>query len=268
MPAWDRTVLAGPSQPATKPNGASVTPPRDRRIARTPCGAIVHAGQLGAVFHLDPPVGEGLGEHFLDVHLPYQRQVRERRIRQREVGQPDADNPVAQVQVRGGRDVRPGQQCLRHPQRAQHFQGAGMHDQRTRGPVRLVAPLDDPHVGAVIVGLQGKRQPGRAGSGHQNARAAASRDVYGAPPRRPACCRPGQDLRPGEQVVPAQPWQHHVVNRSWHRYQREHPPQGAGVVVGPLRPVPLIQTAVAAALVVGQPQLRDKARESRRTAGC
>jgi len=145
--------------------GEAATRPKDRRRALgsscTPASSVWRSTSI-------PPVGESLREHSLNIHLPDQRQVRERRVGQREIGQLDPDNPAAQVQVRGGRDVRPGQQFLRDPERAQHLQRAGMQDQRARRAKHLLAPLDDPHGGAVIVGLQGQRQAGRAGTGHQN----------------------------------------------------------------------------------------------------
>jgi hypothetical protein len=85
--------------------------------------------QLGAALHLDPAVGQGRRESRLDVHLPDQGQVREGGGRQRKVGEPDPNHPAAQVQVHCGRGVRPAKQRLCHGERAQHLQGAGMHDQ-------------------------------------------------------------------------------------------------------------------------------------------
>ena len=82
------------------------------------------------------------------------------------------------------------------------------------------------------------------------------------PPRR----RPGAAA--AQQFVAAQPGQHGVVDRTRHRHQREHPPQGARVVLGAARAIPLIQAPVAAALVVGQPQLRDEAREADKQRAC
>ena len=95
--------------------------------------------------------------------------MREGGVRQRKIGEPDANYPAPQVQVRRGRGVCPGQQRLRHRERAQHLQGAGMHDQGAGGPERLRPPIDDPHIGAVVMGLQGQGQAGRAGTGHQDA---------------------------------------------------------------------------------------------------
>ena len=189
--------------------------------------------------------------------------MREGGVRQRKIGEPDANHPAAQVQVRRGRGVGPGQQRLRHPERAQHLQRAGMHDQSAGGPERLRPPVDDPHIGAVVMGLQGQGQAGRAGAGHQDAGRArhetAARRHQAARIRR----RVGQDLRPRQQLVAAQPGQHDVVDRARHRHQREHPPQGARVGPGLLGVIPLIQAPVTATLVVGQPQLGDQAREAR-----
>jgi hypothetical protein len=133
-----------------------------------PPGSFTHLEQLGAALHLHPTVGQGGREHRLDVHLPDQRQVRESGIRQRKIGEPDAHHPAAQVQVRRGRGVCPGQQRLRHLQRAQHLQRAGMHDQGAGRPERLRPPIDDPHIGTVVMG-QGQGQAGRPGTGHQDA---------------------------------------------------------------------------------------------------
>jgi len=79
--------------------------------------------------------------------------MREGGVWQREIGEPDADNPAAQMKVRARCDVRPGQQRRRHCERAQHLQRAGMHDQRPGGPERFWAPVDDPDVGAMVMGL-------------------------------------------------------------------------------------------------------------------
>jgi hypothetical protein len=135
MPAWTRTVLAGPSQPATKPKIVSSTlGPRPQNRPRAP-GSVAYLEQLGAALDLNPTVGQG---------------------------------------------------------------------------------------------------------------------------RR----RVGQDLRPRQQLVTAQPGQHDVVDRTRHRHQREHPPQGARIGLGSLEAIPLIQPPVTATLVVGQPQLRDQAWEA------
>ena len=132
-------------------------------------GLFAHLEQLGAAFHLDPTVGQGRREHRLGVHLADQSQVREGGVRQRQIGEPDAHHPAAQVQVGRGRGVGLGQQCLRHPEWAQHLQRARMHDQGAGGPERLRPPVDDPDIGSMVMGLQGQGQAGRAGPGHQNA---------------------------------------------------------------------------------------------------
>ena len=131
-------------------------------------GAIAHPDQLGAALDLNPALGEGRGQHLLHVHLPDQRQVREGGVRQRQAGQGDPADPGAELQVRCRLYIRTGQQCLRHPKRAQHLERAGVHDQRPGGPDRLRPPVDDPDDGAVVVGLQGQRQAGRARAGHQD----------------------------------------------------------------------------------------------------
>jgi hypothetical protein len=68
-------VLAGPSQP----NQASSVPAGVRRTAPDTAGFVTHRGQLGAAFHLDAALGQRLRQYPVDVHLPDQRQVRERR---------------------------------------------------------------------------------------------------------------------------------------------------------------------------------------------
>jgi len=131
---------------------------------------LAHLGQLGAPLDLHPAVGEGLRQHLLHVHLPGQRQVRERGVRQRQAGQGDPADPGTQLQVGGRCQVRTGQQRLRHPERAQHLQRAGVQDQGAGRPGRLRPPLDDPDGGAVRVRLQGQGQPGRSRAGHQDVR--------------------------------------------------------------------------------------------------
>jgi len=117
--------------------------------------AVAHPGQLGAPLHRDPAVGQRPREHPLHVHLPHQRQVRESSVRQRKITEAGPDDPPTQVQVHCGRGVRPGQQRLRHPERAQHLQRPGMHDQRAGRPEHLRPPVDDPDSGSVDMGLQG-----------------------------------------------------------------------------------------------------------------
>ena len=130
---------------------------------------VAHPGQLGAPLHRDPAVGQRPREHPLHVHLPHQRQVRESSVRQRKITEAGPDDPPTQVQVHCGRGVRPGQQRLRHPERAQHLQRPGMHDQRAGRPEHLRPPVDDPDSGSVDMGLQGQRQSSRAGPCHQDA---------------------------------------------------------------------------------------------------
>jgi hypothetical protein len=77
-------------------------------------------------------------------------------------------DPGAELQVRCRLYIRTGQQCLRHPKLAQHLERAGVHDQRPGGPDRFRPPVDDPDDGAVVVGLQGQGQAGRARAGHQD----------------------------------------------------------------------------------------------------
>ena len=161
-------MLAGPSQPTAKPNLASSDPAGERSTARTPPGSVAHPGQLGAALHLDSAVGQRLRQHPLHVHLPDQRQVREGGVRQREIAERDPDDAGAEPQVGRWRDVGPGQQRPRHPERAQHLQRAGMQDQRAGRPDRLRPPVDDPDHRAVGVRLQGQRQPGRARARHQD----------------------------------------------------------------------------------------------------
>ena len=79
----------------------------------------------------------------------------------------------------------------------------------------------------------------------------------------PRCGTTARDeLRPGEQVVAPDAGQHQVVDRPRHAHQRQHPPQAAGVVLGGDHPVPVVEAPVDAVLVVGEPQLRDEAREA------
>ena len=108
-------------------------------------------------------------EYGLDVHLADQRQVRESGVGQREVAERDGNDPGAELQAHRGRDVRPGQQRRRDPQRAQHLERAGVQQQRPGRPDRLRPPVDDPDGRTVVVGLQGQRQPGGTRAGHEDA---------------------------------------------------------------------------------------------------
>jgi len=68
-----------------------------------------------------PAAGQRLRQHPLHVHLPDQRPVREGGVRQHETAERDPDGTGAEPQVGRWRDVGPGQQRLRHPERAQHL---------------------------------------------------------------------------------------------------------------------------------------------------
>ena len=98
-----------------------------RRGGRRP-----HAGQLGAALDLDPAISTACASTRWSVHLPDQRQVREGRVRQREIGERDPDDPGAKPQVRRWRDVGPGQQRLRDPERAQYLQRTGIFSKLSR----------------------------------------------------------------------------------------------------------------------------------------
>jgi hypothetical protein len=178
-----RVHAAGPVQAGLGPHRAGRAVAADgeaepgllgsgRRAQHRPdtSGPLAHRRQLGTTLHLDPAVGQRIGQHPLDVHLPDQRQVREGGVRQREIAEPDADHVGAEPQVGRWRGVGPGQQRRRHPDRAQHLQRAGVQDERTRRPDRLGPPVDDPDHRAVVVCLQGQGQPGRAGPRHQDVR--------------------------------------------------------------------------------------------------
>jgi hypothetical protein len=150
-------------------------------------GFVAHRGQLGAALHLDPAASQRSGQHPLHVHLPDQRQVREGGVRQREAAELDVDHAGAEPQVGRWRGVGPGQQRLRHPERAQHLQRAGVQDERARRPDRVRPPVDDPDRGAVGVRLQGQGQPGRARARHQDVRrqpTPVSRHQAASPPSR------------------------------------------------------------------------------------
>ena len=66
-----------------------------------------------------------------------------------------------------------------------------MHDQCAGRPERGGPPVDYPDIGSVVMGLQGKRQPGRARAYHQDAgrpphETAAGRHQAAAPAAVPA----------------------------------------------------------------------------------
>ena len=128
-----------------------------------------------------------------------------------ETAELDVDHAGDEPQVGRWRGVGPVQQRPRHPERAQHLQRAGMEDQRPGRPDRLRPPVDDPDDGAVVVGLQGQGQPGRARARHQDVRRFTP-TLGQAPPGRV----PAQHVRPVQQLVAAQPGQHHVVDRARH----------------------------------------------------
>ena len=69
-------------------------------------------------------------------------------------------------------------------------------------------------------------------------------------------------MRIGDQRVPSHAGQHPVVDRARLAPQRQHPPQRAGVVLGALWAVPLVDAPIDAVLVIGHPQLGDKAGEA------
>jgi hypothetical protein len=73
--------------------------------------------------------------------------------------------------------------------------------------------------------------------------------------------------RPVQQLRAPQPGHHEVVDRTPHRHQGEHPPQGARVCLRAPRPIPLVHSPVTATLVGGQPQFRHKPREAHEQRG-
>ncbi len=137
----------------------------DRRGGRT--------HQLGPSFDLDPALPQRFPQHGLDVHLPHQREVRERGVVESHVPQLHRDGSVAQVQSGCGGTVRAGQQGISHPQRAQGFQGPRVHDHGPGGTEGLGSAFHDTHPRPVRVRLQRRRETGGAGTHHEHVRAGA-----------------------------------------------------------------------------------------------
>ncbi len=88
-------------------------------------------------------------------------------VRQREVGERGVHDVGAEMQVDPWCGIRQFQQGLRDTERAQDLQGPRVQDERTRGPERLGAPLDDPDLRSVVMGLEGEAEAGRTGPDDQ-----------------------------------------------------------------------------------------------------
>ena len=187
-PAWARTVLAGPSQPTAKPNRACSDPVGVRRTARTPPGSSRTAASSVPRSTSTPRSASACAStrstSICRTSVRCGKAV-SGSARSPSVTRTDAG---AEPQVRRWRDVGPGQQRPRHPERAQHLQRAGVQDQRAGRPDRLRPPVDDPDGGAVVVRLQGQGQPGRARARHQDVRVqprrSVSRHQASSPPSR------------------------------------------------------------------------------------
>jgi hypothetical protein len=76
--------------------------------------------------------------------------------------------PPTEVQARRARDVAGIEQRLGDAEWTEDLQGAGVHDEGTRGSRRLGPALDDADPGAVVVGLEGECQAGGAGAHHHH----------------------------------------------------------------------------------------------------
>ena len=92
----------------------------------------------------------------------------ERSVGQREPAKSHGHLAPAHVEVHGWSDIAAGEEGIGHAERSQHLQGAGVHDKCTRRAERLEAALHEPHLRSVIIGLQRKGEPRRAGTGDQD----------------------------------------------------------------------------------------------------
>ena len=184
-----------------------------------------------------PRARRGPRPALLHVHLPDQRQVREGGARQRQAGQGDPADPGAKLQVRCGFiSERASSACVTPSGRSASSVRActiSAREGRTASGRRSTTRTTAPWSWA----CKARARPGRARA-EPGCRPAPRCDAGQVPPPGRGA---GQFLRLGQQVAAAQRGQHDVVDRAPHRHQREHPPQGPGVVFREPRAIPLIQ---------------------------
>ena len=165
-----RTVLAGPSHPATNPQLRSTRPPDSSAAWTTPSFADAWTSWTPCL--LDPPLLHCGCENLFDVHLSQHGQVREGGIRQgyvrRAARRPACGRGSSAVAARSPRPAgcrsRPGTQAL---------QGAGVHDHRAGRAKRRGSALHNAHRGTVVMCLQSGREPRGSGTDDQHVRTRA-----------------------------------------------------------------------------------------------